>query len=164
MAGDIPHIASSNYVGTSYGLSDFMQSGTSALGALMPGFQSTPDADHLGLRQAMARVRTPQSQSPPPQDKEMANPTTGRRLVKVIVMDPNENVPLDKCILYSGEEKLTDLTDQELFFELDVKALLDKHNAMRVELIDKKVKERVEKLEPVKIRELKMVVVNIAQF
>ena len=42
----------------------------------------------------------------------------GRRLVKVIIIDPNENVPLEDAVLYMGEEVLTDLTDQELFFEL----------------------------------------------
>lgn len=92
----------------------------------------------------------------------MANPS--RRLVKVIIVDPNENIPLDQCILFSGEEKLTDLNDQELFFELDIKDLLTKHNEKRTKVIDKKVKERTEYLEPAKIRDLKMVVVKIAEF
>lgn len=87
-----------------------------------------------------------------------------RRLVKVIIIDPNENVPLEDCVLYSGDEKMTDATDQELFFEVDIKKILDEHNAKRVKLLDKKVKERTEHLEPAKIRELKMVVVNIAAF
>lgn len=87
-----------------------------------------------------------------------------RRLVKVVIVDPNDNIPLDKCLLYSGEEKLTDATDQELFFEIDIKDLLAKHNEVRVKLVDKKVKERTDYLEPAKIRDLKMVVVNIATF
>jgi hypothetical protein len=87
-----------------------------------------------------------------------------RRLVKVIIIDSNENVPLADCVLYSGEEKLTDATDQELFFELDIKKLLDEHNKKRVKVVDKKVKERVEHLEPAKVRDLKMVVVDIAKF
>jgi hypothetical protein len=91
-------------------------------------------------------------------------PMASRRLVKVVIVDPNENVPLDNCILYSGEEKLTDATDQELFFEIDIKGILDKHNEKRVTFIDKKVKERTENLEPAKIRDLKMVVVNVATF
>lgn len=96
------------------------------------------------------------------QEKVMAANT--RRLVKVVIVDPNDNIPLDKCLLYSGEEKLTDATDQELFFEIDIKDLLAKHNETRVKLVDKKVKERTEYLEPAKIRDLKMVVVNIATF
>lgn len=87
-----------------------------------------------------------------------------RRLVKVAIVDPNENVPLSECVLYSGEEKLTDATDQELFFEIDIKSILDKHNAKRVKCVDRKVKDRTEYLEPAKIRDLKMVVVNVAMF
>ena len=87
-----------------------------------------------------------------------------RRLVQVIIVDPNENVPLEQCVIYRGEQMLTDLTDQELFFELDIKDLLAKHNEKRVKLTDKKIKERVEHLEPAKVRDLKMVVVNIAEF
>lgn len=85
-----------------------------------------------------------------------------RRLVQVIIADPNENVSLEDCILFKGEEKVTDATDQELFFELDIKDLLEKHNEKRVKIIDKKVKERTEYLEPAKVRDLKMVVVTVA--
>lgn len=96
------------------------------------------------------------------QEKKVAKST--RRLVKVIIVDTDENVPLDKCVLYSGTEKLTDATDQELFFEIDIKNILDKHNEYRITLKDKSVKERVENLEPVKIRDLRMAVVNVATF
>jgi hypothetical protein len=85
-----------------------------------------------------------------------------RRLVQVIIADPNENVSLEDCILFKGEEKVTDATDQELFFELDIKDLLEKHNEKRIKIIDKKVKERTEYLEPAKVRDLKMVVVTVA--
>lgn len=87
-----------------------------------------------------------------------------RRLVQVFIADPDENIPLDQCLIYSGEQKLTDATDQELFFEINMRDLLEKHNENRVKLINKKVKERTEYLEPVKIRELEMVVMTIVQF
>ena len=87
-----------------------------------------------------------------------------RRLVQVIIVDPNDNIPLDQCLLYHGEPKLTDATDQELFYEIEIKDLLSKHNEKRVNIVDKKVKERTELLEPAKIRDLKMVVVTIASF
>lgn len=90
--------------------------------------------------------------------------STARRLVKVVIVDPNENIPLDKCVLYSGDEKVTDATDQELFFEIDIKSVLEEYNKFRTTVVDKKVKERTEKLEAAKIRDLKMVVVTIAQF
>ena len=88
---------------------------------------------------------------------------TGRRLVQVFVADPDEMVPLENCLLYTGEMKITDSTDQELFYEIDVKAMLDKHNAFRKTIVDKDVKDRTEYLEPVKIRDLKMVVVTAAE-
>lgn len=87
-----------------------------------------------------------------------------RRLVQVFIADPDENLPVDKSMIYSGDQRFTDLTDQELFFEIDIKTLLDKHNAERVKTINKSVKERSEYLEPARIRDLKMVVVNIASF
>jgi hypothetical protein len=94
----------------------------------------------------------------------MPAPTTARRLVQVFIADPDENVPLADCLLYSGEQKLTDLTDQELFFEVDIKSILEAHNDKRVTLVNKVVKERTEYLEPARIRDLKMTVVTIAQF
>ena len=89
---------------------------------------------------------------------------TSRRLVQVFIADPDESVPLEQSMLYSGDQKLTDATDQELFFEIDMKSALEKHNAERIKLVNKKVKERTEYLEPAKIRDLKMVVVNVATF
>jgi hypothetical protein len=89
------------------------------------------------------------------------------RIVKVYIADPNENLPLDKRVLHSGEEKLTDLTDQELFFEVPINELLTKHNEFRKTVIDKKQAEKFGRdiyLEPARIRDLKMVVVNVAQF
>lgn len=89
---------------------------------------------------------------------------TTRRIVQIFIADTDPNVPLEKCLLHSGEPKLTDLTDQELFFEVDVKAILEKHNADRVLLRNKSVKERDEFLEPARVRDLKMTVVTIASF
>lgn len=87
-----------------------------------------------------------------------------RRIVKVYIVDPNENVPLDDALLYEGKEQMTDLTDQELFFEIDIKGILEKHNEKRIKLINKLVKDRTEYLEAVKIRDLKMIVVAVANF
>lgn len=96
-----------------------------------------------------------------PKEPEMS---VTRRLVQVIIVDPNDNIPLDQCLLYHGGPKLTDATDQELFYEIEIKDLLAKHNQNRVKVVDKKVKERTEHLEPAKIRDLKMVVVTIVSF
>jgi hypothetical protein len=94
-------------------------------------------------------------------------PFMAKRIVRVYLADTDENVPLDKSLLYKSDEKLTDLNDQELYFEIPVKELLDKHNAVRVGIVDKKATQKIGKevfLEPVKIRDLKMTVVNIATF
>lgn len=114
---------------------------------------------------AVARGKLfPPVQILPPFQAEKQQMAASRRLVKVIIVDPDEKVPLDDCVLYSGTEELTDLTDQELFFEIDIKSILDAHNLVRVKIIDKAVKERTEYLEPIKVRDLRMVVVTVAQF
>lgn len=86
------------------------------------------------------------------------------RIVRVVIADNNPNLPVESAILYKGEEQVTELTDQELYFEINIKELLDKHNEKRVKTVNKLVKDRTEYLEPAKIRDLKMVVVTIASF
>lgn len=88
------------------------------------------------------------------------------RIVRVFIADPNESLPLDKRILYKSEEFHTDLTDQELFFEANPAAMLAKHNEYRITVMDKRLSnpQREVKLEPARIRDLKMVVVDVATF
>lgn len=90
--------------------------------------------------------------------------TSTTRVVRVIIVDPDERIPLEQRLVYKGDEQFTDATDQELFFELDITGLLKAHNARRVEVVDKTVKDRTEKLEAAKVRDLRMVVVEIAKF
>lgn len=93
--------------------------------------------------------------------------SSSRRIVKVFIADTNENVPLERCLLYTGTEKFTDATDTELFFEVPITDLLATHNKDRITWQDKEASKRAGKevlLDPVKIRDLKMVVVTIAQF
>jgi len=97
-----------------------------------------------------------------PQEQPMAS--TPRRLVQVFIVDPHPDVPIETCLLHKGEMLLTDLTDQELFYEIDLKVILAAHNAMRTTLIDKSVKDRVQKLEPARIRDLRMQIVTVATF
>lgn len=86
------------------------------------------------------------------------------RFVQVFIADPDESLPIENRLLYEGDQKVTDLTDQELFFEIDIKRILDAHNEFRVTQRNKKIKDRTENLEPTRIRDLKMVVVDIATF
>ena len=90
---------------------------------------------------------------------------TNRRIVQVFIADPNDNMPLDKSVLYTGEQKLTDLNDTELFFEVPISELLKKHNAIRSTTLDKDASKKAGKdvvLDPARIRDLKMVVVTVA--
>jgi len=90
-----------------------------------------------------------------------------RRIVKVYIVDPDENISLKDAVLYEGKEHFTDLNDQELFFEIDIKTLLEQHNALRIITVNKNASKNKDKdvyLEPIRIRDLKMVVVTIAEF
>jgi hypothetical protein len=137
---------------------------------LVPTFAGIAQGGLGNLRGQNFMNQPPTGAAQPPIVPNMPKPKkelpvmTARRLVQVFIADPDENVPLDQSMLYSGEQKLTDATDQELFFEIDIKSALEKHNADRIKIINKKVKERTEYLEPAKIRDLKMVVVNVATF
>lgn len=114
----------------------------------------------LGRHQALYQ----HSHQPPP---PTSMPTTARRLVQVFIADTDANVPLDNAMLYRGEPVFTDSTDQELYFDIPVAALLKEHNAKRITWPDKEASRKAGKdivLEPAKIRDLKMVVVTIAQF
>lgn len=96
--------------------------------------------------------------------KEAKVAAPARRLVRVLVVDPDENVPTDKCLLHAGSEQFTDATDEELFFDIDIKGILAAHNEYRITLTEKGKTEKAKKLEPARIRDLKMVVVTLATF
>lgn len=98
----------------------------------------------------------------PQKDEEMST----LRIVRVYIADPNENLPVEKRLLYTGQEQTTDLTDQELFFEVPIQELLKTHNEVRAKTRDKEVSSKDDPvyLEPVRIRDLKMIVLTIAQF
>ena len=88
-----------------------------------------------------------------------------RRLVEVYIVDPDRDLPVDKCLVYQGERKITDATDSDLFFELDMKTLLESHNQTRAKTLayDKFTGKEIP-LKPVKVSDLRMTVVNIASF
>lgn len=167
---DLPAISSSNYASTAYGIG---AAGISPLVASTISLEENNAAVvqqwlHKGplinqWKQSDSDFNPKSTPKTKPQEKPQVT-TPARRLVQVFIADPDENIPLDQCLLYSGEQKLTDATDQELFFEIDIKGILEKHNAKRTKLVNKKVKERVEHLEAAKVRDLKMVVVTVAQF
>jgi len=91
-------------------------------------------------------------------------PKSNRRLVQIFIVDPDANVPLKDCMIYKGDQFMTELEDNELFFELDIKTLLEEHNKKRITLVNKKIKDRVENLEPARVKDLVMSVVTVAAF
>ena len=79
----------------------------------------------------------------------------------------NAEVEKKRAILFREQEFLTDLSDSELFFEIDMKSILVKHNEYREQTVDKKaskVADRDIMLEPITYKDLKMNVVTIASF
>lgn len=171
---ETPHIASTAYASNQVNLMmPFQGAGiAAALGPRQSVWDDGREERELQMKQLLEHAKFQQagahnhnaSIQPTPAEGKPTMPNASRRLVQVFIADPDENVPLTDCLLYSGDQKLTDLTDQELFFEVDIKSILDTHNAKRTGFVNKAVKERVEHLEPARIRDLKMTVVTIASF
>jgi hypothetical protein len=165
--GDLPTMSASNYANNTY-------SGAQMMGGAFAGTQQAmamaevwkpEDNEELRVLQQLLQVTEPRQaalRATTTHHKE--KPMPARRIVQVYIADPSEAVPLEQAILYTGKQQMTDLTDQELFFEIDIRDLLAEHNEKRTKIIDKKVKDRTEYLEPVKVRDLKMVVVTVASF
>jgi hypothetical protein len=169
---DLPRISASNYTnatydgsGTATGISQAFNAESVFPPSVTRGFGIGKNEIHEA-QAAMFQTKQAMLQIPKiPHQKPKELPAMAvRRLVKVVIVDPDERVPLDSCILHNGKEQLTDLTDQELFFEIDIKNIIADHNFCRTKIKDKTVKEREEFLEPVKVRDLRMVVVTVATF
>ena len=128
------------------------------------GMQTLDWNNQINAQRMLASVAMPAAQAQPKKETiEMADATT--RLVKVFIVDADQNIPLDKRLIYRGDEVVTDLTDQELFFDIDISGLLKKHNDFRVTVEDKKAnKDKPVTLEAARVRDLKMQVIVLAQF
>lgn len=166
---EMPTINSSMFMGTCYNGLDEMSPVPKAI------WPNEPSLDKI-IRSGMKRLkkngplgphgnlgdRGPIGQYVETEEEDDMSET--KRLVQVFIVDPDKNVPLADSLLYKDEPRLTDLTDQELFFEIDVRTALATHNEKRVKFINKDIKERTEYLEPARIRDLKMHVAVIAKF
>ena len=152
---EIPSITASSYVSSTL---DSAKLFLGHAGGLDRRGEIAPDFQKIFQQAAQQGQLNPQVK---------AEPMSTARIVKVFIADSNENLPLDKRVLHSGSEQLTDLTDQELFFEVPIADILAKHNDVRKVTVDKKQAEKFGRdiyLEPARIRDLKMVVVTVAQF
>jgi len=165
MIGDMPSISDASHAHTIYGLGNLsVPVGTIAATNTVGIVNISQSASGFPLVRGQALTPHQRLNTTINENQEKTIMIPARRLVQVFIADPDENVPLEQSMLYSGTQKLTDATDQELFFEIDMKTILEIHNEKRIKLVNKKVKERTEYLEPAKIRDLKMVVVNVATF
>lgn len=131
----------------------FVSSGSTAVNPLRP---------HQMLGGEVLRQAGPPLKAKPivqKKEKDM------RRYVQIFLADPDPRVPIDKCLIHSTEPKMTELDDNELFFDVDVRRLVDHYNeTVRTKVIDKTVKDREVFLEPARIRDLAMNVTTIAKF
>jgi hypothetical protein len=109
---NLPTMTSASHTHSSYSPADF------AFGVTGPG---GPVGAEGPIGHALIAANHPNH---PGWNPPKGNPMPARRVVQVFIADPNENISLDDCLLFKGIEKVTDATDQELFFELDIKDLL----------------------------------------
>lgn len=84
------------------------------------------------------------------------------RVVQQYLTDRNDNIPLEKRVLYKGNEFLTDLSDDELRYNVPVMDLLRAHNEYRVTVRDKAYKDKEVFLEEARPGELCLTTVTLA--
>lgn len=166
-AGDMPTMLASNYANNTYSAGAVMDS-AAFLSAQSANQQAQWGLDSPAVRAELDNLKRVEREarllkSLSTSAKEIPA-VPSRRIVQVYIADPSEAVPLADSVLFTGEQKMTDLTDQELFFEIDIRAILQAHNAKRAKIVNKAIKDRTEFLEPAKVRDLKMVVVTVASF
>jgi hypothetical protein len=91
------------------------------------------------------------------------------RIVRVFIVDNDEKLkPEDRLVYSSPDELVTDLIDKELFFDINIKEKLSKHNMKRkTTKWTKEINGKPESgtsLPPVRVRDLKMHVAVLAEF
>ncbi len=171
--GDLPTMSAMSHTHSTYGLGamSYDAGANAAVAGWQPNqFQAQSDAEATAMLRSR-RVAAQMLQHQPEASPAMAIPTSTLipqdRLVRVIIADTNKSIPQDKRILHKSEEFYTDSTDQELFHEVDVMALLRKHNEYRTTLLDKATdgtSKTNRNLEPARVRDLHMAVVTVAMF
>ena len=163
--------STSNRLSNAYNPTDFTNVALPTLPTLPhwpPQVPDQPIRSDAALQKLMAlaeaRSAAPPEPKPQPQKEKKTMAKNTRRLVQVVIVDPDSRVPVDQSIVYMGAQKLTDFDDSELFFELDIKSLLEAHNAKRTQVVNKAVKDRTEYLEPARVRDLRMNFIVAAEF
>ena len=79
-----------------------------------------------------------------------------RRIVQIFVIDPNKNVPDDRCLIHWAGPFATSKSDAALIVDLGLPALLAAHNVYRTTIRDKKVRAYEEFLAPATVDDVKV--------
>lgn len=90
-----------------------------------------------------------------------------KRLVQVMVVDPDKRVPDEKSVVHMGTAVLTSLADEDLLLEVDMKGELAKHNEIRAKIEDEDRSDKRNKsvyLKPVKVSDLEVRIFVIQKF
>lgn len=90
-----------------------------------------------------------------------------KRLVQVVVVDPDKRVEDQFSVVHMGEPHVTSLADEDLLLEVDLKAALAEHNMVRKKIEDEDRSDKRNKavyLKVVKVSDLEVKVITIAKF
>lgn len=158
---ELPQFYGSAHTHSTYAGSDL------AAGAGNPIWQgsSTSMLNQASLMPAVVRTKGPPMRPPVQKFLKEAKMADTRRYVQIFIADPDPKVPIGQALIHSSEPMMTDMDDQELFFTLEIKRLLDHYNeTVRTKIVDKDVKDRTAYLEPARIRDIAMTVTTVAKF
>lgn len=158
MNQEMPEISSTAYVTTTSGMQDMAGNAVVLAGNPQAFDLRGPDVGPGNRRVMLDVLNKAATELESNEDDYM------KRIVRVLIVDSDEEVPAEQSVLHDSGEMLTDADDQELFFEINIKKILEKHNEIRGKIVDPEYTDRTEYLQPLRIRELKMQVVVIAQF
>lgn len=90
------------------------------------------------------------------------------RVVQIYIADRHPDVPLAKAIVYQSPEPFaTDMSNQELYFTINIMELLSVHNDERITWVDKEATKQAGKeimLEEIRISDLDMQVTAFTEF
>jgi hypothetical protein len=104
----------------------------------------------FGVDGSFSQATISKGEQPMNQKKEVP----GRRLVQIIIVDPTPECPMEDTVLHLGQMQVTDRTDEELYLELGIKEMLDRHNEKRGE----------HDLKPIRIHHLLRHVLTVLRF
>jgi hypothetical protein len=89
---------------------------------------------------------------------------TSKRLVRVLVVDLDSNVPADKSVIHD-EEMFTDLSNSGIVMSLRLKELLDEYNSeVRTKLTKETEEGKLLPLKPLHLNDVNVSIINIHSF